>query len=456
MTDKLSADRRRLLAAALGLGAATAATAVSANDWEREDEAFAGVRVAGLHPNAEFDQTAALQAAIDAAAAAGEPLMLPAGTYLVSDLRLRAGTRLLGAARTATLAFSGGDAFVTADKADGLVIRGVVLDGRWKAFDSARGEGAVSITRSRGVTIEDVEIRHSAQIGLAMTGCSGRVVTASIIDALDAGVKALDSAGLDIRDCVVAACGNNGILVWRSEKGEDATTIIGNRISNIRNSSGGSGQYGNGVNVFRAGGVIVSNNRISDCAYTAVRGNAADNIQILGNSCARLGEVAIYAEFGFQGALIASNIIDIAAAGISVTNFNEGGRLAIVQGNLIRNLFRRESEAFDKRGEGIGVEADAVVSGNTIEGAPTCGIQIGWGRYMRDVAATGNIIRSAKVGIAVTTEAGAGACLVANNLISDAADGAIRQMRHGAAFGPDLAREADPTSRISVAGNVAA
>jgi putative cofactor-binding repeat protein len=63
--------------------------------------------------------------------------------------------------------------------------------------------------------------------------------------------------------------------------------------------------------------------------------------------------VALYAEFGFEGALIASNLVDTAATGISVTNFNEGGRLAVVQGNLIRHLFRREQEPEDKRGHGI-------------------------------------------------------------------------------------------------------
>ena len=37
--------------------------------------------------------------------------------------------------------------------------------------------------------------------------------------------------------------------------------------------------------------------------------------------------------------LAASRVgVDGAALGISVTNFNEGGRLAVVQGNLIRNL----------------------------------------------------------------------------------------------------------------------
>jgi uncharacterized secreted repeat protein (TIGR03808 family) len=186
-----------------------------------------------------------------------------------------------------------------------------------------------------------------------------------------------------------------------------------------------------------------------------VRGNAASNIQILSNSCERLGEVAIYSEFGFEGALIANNVIDVAATGISVTNFNEGGRLAIVQGNLIRNLFRREHEKVDKRGEGIGIEADAVVSGNTIEGAPTVGIQIGWGSYMRDVAATGNVIRGAKVGISITSAPDAGACLIANNLISKTQDGAIRKMTLGVMSGPDLAREPSASGRVTITGNVA-
>ena len=84
--------------------------------------------------------------------------------------------------------------------------------------------------------------------------------------------------------------------------------------------------------------MIVRGNRIRHCAYSAVRGNAAANIQIAGNSISDVGEVALYAEFGFEGAVIANNSVDGAAIGVSVTNFNEGGRLAVVQGNIIRNL----------------------------------------------------------------------------------------------------------------------
>ena len=50
---------------------------------------------------------------------------------------------------------------------------------------------------------------------------------------------------------------------------------------------------------------------------------------------------------------------------------------------------------------------------------------------MRDVSATGNVIRHARVGISVTGSPEAGKCLIANNLISNAKDGAIREMQFG-------------------------
>ncbi len=206
------------------------------------------------------------------------------------------------------------------------------------------------------------------------------------------------------------------------------------------------------ASTFSAGGVSIANCRISDCAYSAIRGNAASNIQMLGNQAYRSGEVALYAEFGFEGAMIANNIVDGAAAGISVTNFNEGGRLAVVQGNMLRNLARREHEPVDKRGEGITVEADAAVSGNVIEGAPTAGIMIGWGRYMRDVVVTGNLVRASRIGIAVSGDPAGGDCLIANNRITGHTAGAIRAMDHAAPVGADLV-SGGAFKKVIVTGN---
>ncbi|HVJ77378.1 MAG TPA: TIGR03808 family TAT-translocated repetitive protein, partial [Hyphomicrobium sp.] len=357
----MTIDRRSLIGAGFGLGAVASAAHAAERRPAEHAQPNASALSANLVANDNRDQTAALQAAIDAAAEKDIPLVLPPGKFVVSDLRLRAGSRIIGAARTTTLVFAGGAAFITADKADGLVLDGLTFDGAYKTFDAQRGDGLLTLATSKHIHLTDLDICNSIGIGLSLIECGGRINGVGISHVLDAGLKCLDSVGLDITGNTVTECANNGILVWRSKAEEDGSIISGNRVSKIRNAAGGTGQYGNGINVFRAGSVLVSGNRISDCTYTAVRGNAASNIQIIGNSCERLGEVALYAEFGFQGALIANNVVDTAASGISVTNFNDGGRLAVVQGNLIRNLFRREQEPQDKRGEGIGVEADAVV-----------------------------------------------------------------------------------------------
>ena len=78
-----------------------------------------------------------------------------------------------------------------------------------------------------------------------------------------------------------------------------------------------------------------------------------------------------------------------------------------------------------------------------------------WGSYMRDVAATGNVIRHARVGISVTGATDAGKCLIANNLISDAKEGAIREMQFGEMTGPDLVHQQGVSNRVQLAGNVA-
>src|SRR6202011_2827096 len=103
--------------------------------------------------------------------------------------------------------------------------------------------------------------------------------------------------------------------IFRDAAGDDGTMVVDNRIENVANRSGGSGQYGNAINAFRAANVIVRGNRIRHCAFSAVRGNAAANIQIEGNSISDAGEVALYAEFGFEGAIIANNNVEGAAIG---------------------------------------------------------------------------------------------------------------------------------------------
>ena len=443
----MTLDRRNVLSAGLVAGLAAGVTTAGARSSEaRTRDVAAGS--ASLVPGSATDQTAALQAALDAATSLGAPLELAAGRYRVGALELRAGARIVGAAGATTLEFTGGGAFITADQADGILLEGLVLDGAYQALD----DGLVSIRNSRRVRLRQLTLTRSVANGISLVACAGSVSDCNVTSVMHAAIRSVDAIGMEIAHNDIADCGNNGIQVWRSEAGEDGSLVSANRIVRVRADGRGSGQNGNGVNVFRAGSVLVSGNRITDCAFSAVRGNAASDIQIIGNSCSRLGEVAIYAEFGFEGALIANNLVDTAATGITVTNFNDGGRLAVVQGNLVRNLYRREHEPVDKRGHGITVEADTVLSGNVVEGAPTAGIVIGWGVYMREVVATSNLVRASRVGILVS-ELGAGACLLSNNMVSGATGGAIRAMDGaGGPTGPELTHGAD--GKLSLAGNL--
>ncbi len=222
---------------------------------------------------------------------------------------------------------------------------------------SFAGDGAlVSTIDARDVTIENCRFIGGAR-GVVLERCSG-VVRASVFRGQsDAALFALDSKGLEISGNTVSDIGTNGIMVWTSDKREDGTLVANNRISRIASVPGDTGQTGNGVSVFRAGNVIVSGNRISDCAYSAIRNNAGDNCQIINNSASRLGETALYCEFAFQGAVISNNIIEGAGNGISITNFDVGGRLATCNGNVVRRC----------TGFGIFAEAQTVICGNAVE-----------------------------------------------------------------------------------------
>ena len=138
---------------------------------------------------------------------------------------------------------------------------------------------------------------------------------------------------------------------------------------------------------------------------------------------------------------------------MAVTNFNRG-RFAVVQGNVSQSGgLPRRRRPNDPAGIGIGVEADTAVTGNVIENAPTAGILLGWGRYMRDVAATGNVVRACGVGIAVSVAAGAGSAVIADNLISGARRGAILGMDGHTAVTGELAGEVQRFAHLTISGN---
>jgi uncharacterized secreted repeat protein (TIGR03808 family) len=451
----MNLDRRRLFAALAGAATVGVTTPALARG-ETDGAPRSGIDAAafGLRPNAANDQSKALQRAIDRAAADGTVLQLRPGTYLAGSLQLPANAAIAGLAGTTRIVMLGGPSLLMSTGSDHISLSGLIFDGANIPLPERRG--LVHLTQGRALRISNCEIINAGRNGIALEAVDGDV-SGNTISAADNAIFSLDAAGLRISGNTVRSGGNGGILVWRTAPGDDGTLVTDNRIDNIANKSGGSGQYGNAVNVFRANNVIVRGNRISNAAFSAVRGNAASNLQIVGNTCTAIGEVALYAEFDFEGAMIANNIIDGAALGVSVTNFNEGGRLAVVQSNLIRNLGKRRpvgTDPNDSAGIGIGVEADTTVSGNVIENAPYIGIAAGWGQYLRDVTINANVVRGADYGVAVSVAPGAGAAVIADNMISNARLAAIVGMEWKKPVTGDLSiGGAEHYAQLSVVGN---
>jgi uncharacterized secreted repeat protein (TIGR03808 family) len=381
-------------------------------------------------------------------------LRLPPGFYRAGALQLPPYAAIKGVAGASRIVMNGGPSMMAATGGDHISITDIVLDGAGIPLPERRG--LLHVTQGRAVRISGCEIVNSGRYGVALESSEGDV-SANAINGGDAAIFSIDARGLRIADNTIRGPGNGGILVWRSAPGDDGTLIVDNRIDGVMNKAGGSGQWGNAINVFRADNVIVRGNRIRNAAFTAVRGNAASNLQIVGNTCSGLGEVALYAEFGFEGAVIANNVVDGAALGISVTNFDKGGRLAVVQGNLIRNLTNRRpagTDPNDGAGIGIGIEADSAVTGNVIENAPYAGIAAGFGPYLRDVTITANVIRHTEFGIAVSVAPGAGAAVIADNMIAEARGGAIIGMEWKKPVTGDLSKEgAGRYSQLSITGN---
>jgi uncharacterized secreted repeat protein (TIGR03808 family) len=396
----------------------------------------------GVRPGSPEDQTRVLQRAIDEAARAQTPLALPPGVYRTGLLHFQNGTQLVGVRGATKLVFTGGASMFLGEGNGHIGLIGITLDGGGIPLPTRRG--LVHCLGGGDVRIIDCEITGSGGAGIWFEQVSGEVSGNIITSTASTAIVSFDAQGLMVSRNTIIGTNDNGIEILRNAIGDDGTLVLDNRIEDIKAGPGGSGQYGNAINAFRAGNVIVRGNRIRNCDYSAVRGNSASNIQISGNSVSDVREVALYSEFAFEGAVIANNTVDGAAFGVSVCNFNEGGRIAVVQGNVIRNLLPKRpigTAPDDDAGVGIYVEADSSVTGNVIENAPSFGVMAGWGKYLRDVVISGNVIRKAFVGVGVSVTPGAGTVLVNANVISETPRGAVVGLDHARPVTADLSAE---------------
>lgn len=405
----------------------------------------------GVEANGKADQTKALRKALEQAAKTGRTLELAAGSYKVSDLELPTGARLRGAGAATRLLGSGDKPILRTREAGDLVIEGLAFDAGGQGPNSET-TGLVMLENCTNVAVSNCRFVQGAGSGLRLHGCSGRIAKNHFSGFGETALFCTDSTGLLITENTLSDCGNGGIRIFRYEKGYDGTLVTQNRISNIRSGSG-NGQNGNGINVFLASNVVVANNVIADCDFSAIRLNTTDNCQVLGNNCQQCREVAIFSEFAFSGSIIANNVVADAATGISITNLDDGGRLAVCAGNVVRDITPHSPTNPDTRPVGIFAEADCAVTGNAVDNVPGIGIQAGWGPYLRNVGITGNVVSGTVYGIGVSVADGAGRAHISGNIISGATKKAISGFAWQDERGTDLANEPDQFKNVTVSGN---
>lgn len=408
-----------------------------------------GVRSAGA---LGLDSTAALQREINAAAKAGRAAVIPPGTTYISKLVLPPNVRLVGAGGSSRLVALGQGPLLTADQAESVTIENITFDGDGLAPGT---DGGLIETRDIGdMHMRDCVIARVAGNGMILERCGGRVEGSAFRAVTLAAIHGMDSLGLSVLDNEIEDCGNAGIQIWRTAKGDDGSIIRGNRIMKIRAARGGEGQFGNGINVYQAGRVICEGNVVQGCAFSAVRFNASSDAVIASNSIADCGEVALYVEFGFQGAVVQGNVVDGASSGISITNFDVGGRLATCTGNVVRNLDRPNPQNNGVYGIGIDVEADTSVTGNVIEKAVGTGLRLGFGSGLHNVIAANNVIEDCGIGIDVSVVENKGPASILNNTIAGAKRGVIVGMAWDKVQSDDLLRDAAQYPQLTIAGNI--
>ncbi|HLH49400.1 MAG TPA: TIGR03808 family TAT-translocated repetitive protein [Roseiarcus sp.] len=424
-------DRRSLFAAALAL------------------PAVARLRPALGQPL--VDAAPRLQRLIDEAQRNHRVVEIPAGINHVSRLKISGGVRLVGAGRSSRLVGLGPGPLLSIERGESVAIENVAFSG---AGQAPGGEaGLIEARDVADLRFSDCAIEDGPGYGLRLERCGGRIERSSFRNLAQSALHSLDATGLAIADNVVADCGANGLQVWRSAQGYDGAIVRGNRVERIRADPGGDGPYGNAISVFRAGGVSCTGNVVSQAAFSAIRFNSSPDAVISSNNCFEIGETALYVEFAFQGAVVAANLVDGASTGISVTNIDQGGRLASVTGNVLRNLVKPAPQGVESYGVGVHAEADTVVSGNAVDNARFAGLTLGYGIGLKDVIAAGNALNDCGYGIAASVAPGAGGATIRDNRISGSRLGAIVGMAWEKVVSADLIAEAAKYPRLTIAGN---
>ncbi len=250
----MTINRRHLLTAS----AATVAAAASASVAFAAPAADAGLdgRQLGLRSSETDDQTAALQRAIDQAASARLPLLLPPGTLRAAGLILPAGVQISGVPGATRLVANRPKPILASTSADNVRLAGIAFDGGGQALP--KNSGLVTLANGERVRVTDCEFIGASAYALMLDRIGGEVTgcTHPSAPAMPPSSRSMRA----VSPWRVTASAAPETMASRSGGAPMATTAASLPTTASRKSAardGGTGQNGNGINVFRAGNVTV-------------------------------------------------------------------------------------------------------------------------------------------------------------------------------------------------------
>ena len=210
------------------------------------------------------DQTQQLQAAISDAAKTGGVVQLGAGTFETGVLSILSNVTIQGIPGLTKLHAPAGGRIFSILPASQVILQGIALTAKGSTGNLITAEGVERLI------IEDCDF-SGGEAGLRIATCGGRISGNRLRFHQKVACQSIAATGMEISGNTVSDIGNNGIQVWRDEKGDNPTIVSNNFVSRIAAEDGGDGPNGNGINIYASHGVIVSNNRVADCAFTGIR-----------------------------------------------------------------------------------------------------------------------------------------------------------------------------------------
>lgn len=389
------------------------------------DETKRQLMLGGLAGAASLSAASLFAGKASAAPAADAALGLPLARFGIdADSGRDESERLLTAIKAAAatrqpLLFPAGDVLISK-----LELRGEPVH-----LIGIAGASHLRLTGGKGIIALDAGGDSVRLTGLSLSRSGPRMKA-------DAGLLAINDSRVHISNCAFSETGGPALALAASS-GE----IVHCRFSELGADA---------VRLASCDAVTIAGNRFEVISGAALAASACQRLVISHNRGTRFSATA-FDLVDSIASLVSANHIDEATGGIAIGGGDKGGRLSVIADNLIRGITAPGAGG----GAGISVEMDAQVSGNLIEGA-LFGILIGRGKQQRDVNCTGNTIRNANIGIAVSGDFDAGYVAISGNFISGSKDGAIRAMDGSKPIGPDLSRKSAESYRsLSIFGNAA-